>query len=118
MPASTQQGLAGIFRLSGSSQQAMAAVAWRHSPPLKPPLVLLSTGLTRSDILDRPSTSPAVKPEVRARLDDVVDSPQPLSLAPPNNSIATDSSRPDWARDGAHPRAGHLCRSGLDTASA
>lgn len=59
-----------------------------------------SIKLTRSEILDLPSTSPQVKPEVRARLDEiaeqththiaVVNSPQSqtLSLAPPDRITA------------------------------
>ena len=58
-----------------------------------------SIRLTRSEILDLPSSSPAVKPEVRARLDEiaaqtavriaVVNSSQSASLALPE-SIASD----------------------------
>ncbi|KAH8120635.1 cytoplasmic protein [Phellopilus nigrolimitatus] len=87
------------FHLSGSYQQVMAArgMILRECPTQH----RASIRLTRSEILDLPSTSPAVKPEVRARLDDVaaqtnvriavVNSPQSLSLAPPD-SIAADSS--------------------------
>lgn len=62
-----------------------------------------SIRLTRSEILDLPSSNPAVKPEVRARLDDiaaqtnvriaVVNSPQSASLAPPDAALADGS----WA---------------------
>ncbi|KAI5119924.1 hypothetical protein M0805_000889 [Coniferiporia weirii] len=87
------------FHLSGSYQQVMAArgMILRECPTQH----RASIRLTRSEILDLPSTSPAVKPEVRARLDEiaaqtsvriaVVNSPQSLSLAPPD-SIAADSS--------------------------
>ena len=60
-----------------------------------------SIRLSRSEILDLPSSNPAVKPEVRARLDEiaaetnvriaVVNSPQSSSLAPPDSIVADGS---------------------------
>ncbi|EJD04379.1 cytoplasmic protein [Fomitiporia mediterranea MF3/22] len=87
------------FHLSGSYQQVMAArgMILRECPTQH----RASIKLTRSEILDLPSTNPVVKPEVRARLDDiaaqtnvriaVVNSPQSVSLAPPDG-VAVDGS--------------------------
>ncbi|KAL5518585.1 hypothetical protein ACEPAH_268 [Sanghuangporus vaninii] len=89
------------FHLSGSYQQVMAArgMILRECPTQH----RASIRLTRSEILDLPSTNPVVKPEVRTRLDEiaaqtnvriaVVNSPGSASLASPD-AVGADGS---WA---------------------
>ncbi|KLO20412.1 cytoplasmic protein [Schizopora paradoxa] len=81
--AKSSQGKGWNFYVSGVYQQHRATIK-----------------LTRSEVLDLPSSNPAVKPEVRSRLDDiaaqtnvriaVVNSPGTTSLGPPD-AIASDS---------------------------
>ncbi|KAK1229376.1 hypothetical protein PQX77_007553 [Marasmius sp. AFHP31] len=90
------------FHLTGAYQQVMAARGMilkecpvQHRSAIK---------VTRSEILDSPSSKPALKPEVRRRLDDiasqtlahiaVVNSPQSLSTRTPPDGI---SSSAGWS---------------------
>ena len=115
-PTKSAQSKGWNFHISGTYQQVVSArgTILRDCPSqvcmirscscsslkLTSPKHRASIKLTRSEILDLPSSSPQVKPEVRARLDEIAEltrthiavvnssQSQSLSLAPPDRITA------------------------------